>query len=89
MKLKALGDRVILKVIEQKEKKLPSGLYVPETAQEKSIEAEVIDIGEDESIKVKPGDIVVYDKYSGTEIEIDNEKYLIIKYKDILAKLEK
>ncbi|MEM2073988.1 MAG: co-chaperone GroES [Nitrososphaeria archaeon] len=89
MKLKALGDRVILKVIEEKEKQLPSGLYVPETAQEKSIVGEVLDVGEDESIKVKPGDRVVYDKYSGTEVEIDGEKYLIVKYKDILAKIEK
>ena len=89
MKLKPLGDRVVLKPVEEKESKLPSGIYIPETAKEKNQQGEVVAVGDDEKIKVKPGDVVIYDKYAGTEIEIDNEKYLIVQYKEILAKVDK
>ena len=88
MKIKPLGDRVLIKPIEQEEK-TPSGIYIPETAKEKSQQGEVIAIGDDEKIKVKPGDIVIYEKYAGNEIEIDNEKYLIVQNKEILAIVEK
>lgn len=88
MKIMPLGDRLVLKKIEEKETRLASGLYIPESAKEKSQIGEVIAVGDDDKIKVKVGDRVLYDKYSGSEVEVDNEKYLVIQYKDILAKIE-
>lgn len=84
MKIKPLGDRVLIRPKDM-ETKTKSGIYIPDSAKEKTTEGEVMEIGDGKEIKVKVGDKVVYESYSGTEIKIENEKYLIIEQKDILA----
>jgi len=92
-KLKPLGDRVIVEPLERDEK-TASGIYVPETAKEKPQEGLVLAVGDgrwDEegkrriAMEVKQGDKVIFAKYSGTEIKVDDKKYLILSEKDILA----
>ena len=88
MKIKPLGDRVLLKVSEG-EQKSSGGIYIPETAQEKTQEGVVIAIGDDkDAIKVKVKDRVMYDKYAGTTIKVNGEERLIVKGDDILAVIE-
>ncbi len=85
MKIQPLGDRVLLK-IEKEEEKTKSGLYIPETAQEKTQSGTVVAVGDDKDvIKVKAGDKVMYDKYAGTNIKIDGVEHLIVKMDDIIA----
>ena len=84
MAVKPLGVRVLLKVAEL-ETTTKGGLVIPQTAQEKTQEGDVVAIGDSEEIKVKVGDRVIYDKYAGTQIKIDNEEHLVIKTEDILA----
>ncbi len=88
MKLKPLGDRVIVKMKES-ESKTAGGLYIPQTAQEKTQSGIVVAIGDDsDAIKVKVGQEILYDKYAGTSIKVDGEEQLVIKADDILAILE-
>ena len=94
MNLKPLGDRVVLKVKESDEK-TKSGIYMPDTSKEKPLQASVVAVGSGEIIdgkkvplELKVGDIVVYSKFSGTEIKIDDDDYLIVKQSDILAVIE-
>jgi chaperonin GroES len=88
MKIKPLGDRVLLKVAEG-EQKTSGGIYIPQTAQEKTQEGVVVAIGDDkDAIKVKVKDRVMYDKYAGTTIKVDGEEQLIVKASDILAVIE-
>jgi len=90
--IRPLGERVIVKPA-QSEEKTAGGLYIPETAKEKPQKGEVIacgpgrksDDGEILPMEVKVGDKVLYGKYSGTELKLDGEVYLIIKESDILA----
>ena len=92
LNLKPLGDRVVVEPVE-KEERTASGIILPETAKEKPQEGEVIAIGpgrRDEDGKlvpmdVKKRDIVLYAKYAGTEVKIDDRKLLILKESDILA----
>ncbi len=85
MTVKPLGDRVLVKM-EQEEEKTKGGLFIPETAQEKTQIASVIAVGDDEEeIKVKPGDRVMFDKYAGTTVKIDGDDHLILSMGDILA----
>lgn len=85
MTVKPLQDRVLIKVVEA-ETKTASGLYIPDTAQEKTQTGNVVAIGDDEEmITVKVGDKVMYDKYAGTIVSIDNVDHLIVKCSDILA----
>lgn len=91
MKLKPLGDRVVLKVKESEEK-TKSGIVLPETSKEKPLLAEVIAVGSGEIVDgkkvpldVKAGDTVIYSKFSGTEVEFDSEQLLIVRQSDILA----
>lgn len=84
MNIIPLGDRVLLKA-KASEEKTASGLYIPQTAQEKTQIATVIAVGDDKEIIVKVGDTVIHDKYSGTQIKDGDEDYLIIKNEDILA----
>lgn len=92
--LKPLGDRVVVRPVTRDEK-TASGLYLPDTAKEKPQEAEVIAVGpgryEDGKrivMDVKVGDKVLYSKYGGTEIKVDNEEILILREADILAIIE-
>jgi chaperonin GroES len=84
MKIKPLGDRVLVKMVEG-ETKTSGGIYIPQTAQEKTQEGVVIAVGDDESIKVKAKDRILYDKYAGSTIKVDGEEQLIVKMSDILA----
>jgi len=87
MKIMPLGDRVLVKV-KLEEEKTSSGLYIPQTAQEKTQQGTVLAIGDSDEIKVKVKDTVIYDKYAGTSFKIDGEEQLILKATDILAKVE-
>ncbi len=88
MKITPLGDRVLLSM-EKTEEKTKGGLFIPETAQEKTQTGVVRAVGDDkDAIKVKPGDKVMYDKYSGTSIQIDDVDHLVIKMEDIIAIVE-
>lgn len=85
--IKPLADRVLVEPKEA-ETKTASGLYIPDTAKEKPQEGKVIAAGpgkKDEPMEVKVGDEVIYGKYSGTEVTVDDVKYLIVKQSDILA----
>jgi chaperonin GroES len=88
MKVKPLGDRVLVK-IQEGESKSAGGIIIPQTAQEKTQTGVVIAVGTDKDvIKVKEGDKVMYDKYAGTQIKIEGTEHLIVKMADILAVLE-
>ena len=85
--IKPLADRVLIQPKEA-ETKTASGLYIPATAKEKPSEGKVLAVGpgkKDEPMEVKVGDEVIYGKYSGTEVTVDDVKYLIVKQSDILA----
>ncbi len=90
MKLKPLGDRVILKTIED-EAITSSGIVLSSTQKEKPFKAVVLAVGpgtEDVTMEVKVDDKVIYSKYSGTEVELENETYIVVKQNDILAIIE-
>ncbi len=89
MNIRPLDDRVVIKPVEVKEKKV-GGIIIPDTAKEKPQIGEVIAVGTDEELKdiVKIGDQILYAKYGGTEVEIDAVKYLIVSRSDILAIVE-
>ncbi|MCX7882479.1 MAG: co-chaperone GroES [Brevinematales bacterium] len=87
MTVKPLGNRVLIKVKETEEK-TKGGIYIPQTAQEKTQTGVVVAVGTDESIKVKVGDQVLYDKYAGTQIKIDDVEHLVLSADDILAIIE-
>lgn len=88
MKIKPLSDRVLIKT-EEAEEKTAGGLFIPQTAQEKTQTGTVVEIGDDKDvIKVKKGQKVMYDKYAGTTIAIDNEDHLLLRFSDILAIIE-
>jgi chaperonin GroES len=96
VKLQPLADRVVVRPIEREEQ-TKTGIYLPDTAKEKPQEGEVIAVGpgrksEDGKViamDVKVGDIVIYAKYGGTEIKIDDEELMILRESDILAKKSK
>lgn len=86
MKQKPLKDRVLVKPHEA-EAKTSSGIYIPESAQEKPQKGTVVAVGtgkKDEPMTVKVGDVILYGKYSGTEVKIDGVDYLIMREDDIL-----
>jgi len=84
-KIKPINKNIVIKVYDN-DSKTSSGIFIPDTYKEKSIHAQVVavDVNDPES-KVKEGDNILYNKFSGSEIDVDNEKYLIIKEHDILA----
>jgi chaperonin GroES len=89
MALQPLSDRVLVKAATA-EQKTASGIIIPDSAKEKPLKGEVIAVGpgtKDETMQVIVGDVVLYGKYAGTEIEVDGEKLLIMRQSDILAKL--
>ena len=88
MKIRPLGDRVLVKQ-EESEEKSAGGIYIPETAQEKTQSGVVVAVGDDkDAITVKKGQKVMYDKYAGTTIKIDGVEHLIMKMPDIIAVIE-
>ncbi len=87
MTIKPMGDRVLVRM-EEVQEKTASGIFIPQTAQEKTQIAEVIAVGSDEMITVKKGDKVMYDKYAGTSVKSEGIEYLIVHMSDILAVIE-
>ena len=91
-KIQPLADRVVVKALEESEQ-MRGGLYIPDTAKEKPSQGEVVATGpgklSDEGTRidmdVKVGDKVLYGKYSGTDVTLDGEEYLILRESDILA----
>ncbi|WP_337465700.1 co-chaperone GroES [Megasphaera sp.] len=90
--LKPLGDRVVIRVLEQEEK-TASGIFLPDTAKEKPSQGEVVAVGpgklQDDgkrvALDVKVGDKIIFSKYAGTEVKLEGTKYLIVSERDILA----
>ena len=95
LKLKPLADRVIVKQTEAEEK-TKSGIYLPDAAKEKPTQGKVIAVGPGKlddngkrmEIGVRAGDTVYYGKYSGTDVEVDGQKFVILRETDILGVLE-
>ncbi|GLC31397.1 co-chaperone GroES [Clostridium omnivorum] len=94
MRIRPLGDRVVIKRLEAEET-TKSGIVLPNTAKEKPQEAEVVAVGpggivneKEVKMEVKVGDKVLFSKYSGTEVKLDGEDFIILKQDDILAIVE-
>ena len=94
MNVRPLHDRIVIKRIEEKET-IKGGIIIPDSAKEKPQEGEVIAVGKGKREKgelipldVKVGDRILFGKYSGTEIKLDNEEYLIIREDEVLGVLE-
>ncbi len=95
MKIRPLGDRVLVKRVGEQEK-TKGGIVLPDTAKEKPQRGEIVAVGEGKltddgkriPMNVKVGDKVIFAKYAGTEIELDGEEYLLMSESDILAILE-
>ncbi len=94
MKLKPLCDRVVIKQLEAEET-TKSGIVLPSQSKEKPQQAEVLAVGpggmvdgKEIKMEVKVGDRVIYSKYAGTEVKLDDEEYIIVKQNDILAIVE-
>jgi chaperonin GroES len=96
MKIRPLQDRILVKRVAEEEK-TKGGIIIPDTAKEKPVEGKVVAVGrgkvaDDGSFRepdVKKGDIVLFGKYSGTEVKIDGEEHLIMREDDILGVIEK
>ena len=85
--IKPLADRVLIEPKEA-ETKTASGIFIPDTAKEKPQQGTVIAVGpgkKDEPMEVKVGDVVLFGKYAGTEVAVEEKKYLIVKQSDMLA----
>ena len=90
-KIQPLADRVLVKAAAA-ETQTASGIIIPDSAKEKTLRGEVLAVGngtKDEEMVLKAGDQVLYGKYAGTELELDGEKYLIMRQSDVLAVIEK
>lgn len=85
LNLQPLGSRVLIKPLEQ-ESKTASGLLLPETAKEKPQTGLVVAVGDDEEIKLKVSDRILFAKYSGSEFKLDGTEYLLLEANDVLAK---
>ena len=95
VRLKPLGDRVLVKAVEKKDE-IRSGIIIPDTAKEKPQEGEIVAVGKGKiaedgklvPMDVKAGDKILYGKYSGTEVKIEGQEYLIMHQEDILGIIE-
>jgi len=95
MKIRPLGDRVLIKRLESEER-TKGGIIIPDTAKEKPVEGKVVavgagkvdDSGKVRALDVKAGDKILFGKYSGTEVKIDGEEHLILREEDILGVIE-
>ncbi|MDZ7841765.1 MAG: co-chaperone GroES [Gammaproteobacteria bacterium] len=95
MAIRPLHDRVLVRRVEE-EKTTPGGIVIPDTAAEKPMQGEVVavgngklqDNGEVRSLEVKAGDKVLFGKYSGTEVKVDNEDLLVMREDDIMGIIE-
>ncbi|MGI6076514.1 MAG: co-chaperone GroES [Pyramidobacter sp.] len=95
MQLRPLADHIVVKVVNSEEK-TKGGLYLPDTAQEKPQEGEVVAVGSGKvldngqklPLEVKVGDRIIFSKYSGSEISLDGEKFVIFSERDVLAVID-
>ena len=87
MTVKPIGDRVLVK-LEEVEEQSAGGIFIPQTAQEKTQSGIVEAVGDDETITIKPGQKVMYDKYSGTSITVDGVEKLLVRMADVMAVIE-
>ena len=95
MKIRPLNDRIVVKRIEEEEQKVGT-LYIPDSAKEKPQEGEVVAVGSGKRLEdgkvipldVKPGDHILFGKYSGSDIKLDNEEFLIMREDEVLGILE-
>jgi chaperonin GroES len=95
MKIRPLHDRVVVKRVAE-ESKTSGGLFIPDSAKEKPIQAKVIAVGAGkrdkdgklQALEVKAGDKILFSKYSGTEVKLDGEEHLIMREEDLLAILD-
>lgn len=95
MKIRPLHDRVLVKRVEE-DKTSPGGIVIPDSAAEKPIEGEVVavgngkilDGGEVRALEVKTGDKILFGKYSGTEVKVDGEEFLVMREDDIMGIIE-
>lgn len=95
MKIRPLHDRVLVKRVEE-DKTSPGGIVIPDSATEKPIEGEVVavgngkilDTGEVRALEVKTGDKILFGKYSGTEVKVDGDEYLVMREDDIMGIIE-
>lgn len=96
MTLRPLGDRIVVKAIEEEER-TQGGIYLPDTAKEKPQQGEVIAVGTGRVLEngqkvqpeVKVGDRIIFAKYGGTEVKLDGQEYLILRESDVLAVVER
>ena len=96
MKIRPLYDRIVVKRIEDSAEKTASGLFIPDSAKEKPQEGEVISVGKGKSndegkvfpLDVKAGDSILFGKYSGSDIKLDGEEYLIMREDEVLGVLD-
>jgi chaperonin GroES len=96
MKIRPLYDRIVVKRIEETAEKTASGLFIPDSAKEKPQEGEVIAVGQGKRaddgklipLDVKPGDRILFGKYSGSDIKIDGEEYMIMREDEVLGVLD-
>lgn len=87
-KIKPLRDNILVKIL-KKDAKTKSGIILPETAsEEKPQEGKVVAVGDSKEIKVKKNQTVIFARYSGTEIKMSDEEYLLVKNEDLLAIVE-
>jgi chaperonin GroES len=95
MKIRPLYDRIVVKRVEQKEQ-MQGGLYIPDTAKEKPQEGEVVAVGKGKRLEngttvpldVQPGDRILFGKYSGSDIKLDDNEYLIMREDEVLGILD-
>src|SRR6266446_4509178 len=95
MKIRPLYDRIVVKRVEEKEQ-MQGGLYIPDTAKEKPQEGEVVAVGKGKRLEngttvpldVQPGDHILFGKYSGSDIKLDGEEYLIMREDEVLGILD-
>jgi chaperonin GroES len=96
MKITPLHDRILIRRLEEEEK-TKGGIIIPDTAKEKPLEGKVVAVGKGKILEdgkvmpldVKPGDKILFGKYSGTEVKIEGEEHLLIREDDVLAIIEK
>ena len=97
MNIRPLYDRVVVKRIEDNETSMQGGLYIPDSAKEKPQEGEVVAIGKGKRLEngtlvpleVQPGDRILFGKYSGSDIKLDGQEYMIMREDEILGILDK
>lgn len=91
MKVVPIGERVLIKTLKDEEEKTKGGIYIPESAKEKKKEGEVVEVGttkDGKELPLKKGDRILYGGYSYDKFELDDQEYIILDFKDILAKIE-